>query len=395
MLPLPVGFVGSWKLLNLKMKKILMLFSLAFCMNAYAQLDKKEVRQIEKTACLLPSDTILISKHWINKGATIDSLFGNTGPADSNAWGAYYVNIKDAWQAPAYISNLTGFKETPAPIVQIKIENIRMSAFEVSNKNYRDYVDWTRIHHPEKIMEVLPDTQLWLSLSRSNGPMMKYYFMHPAYNDHPVTNISHRQAHAYLQWLTDQYNQSPKRKYKKVVFRLPTEAEWMYAWLGGQSILTVSNMGTFRNKKGQIMANYRTVHDAEIIRLQNDEHVTFSDSTLDFSFTTYHQQIGPDTISYELQHKPRIFLGNTGFGYSEGTGSMYTTPVASYWPNPYGIFNMSGNVAEFVQTEDIAKGGHFYTTGFYLLGTSRETFIGQNSASPTRGFRWVMEVIEE
>ncbi|MDX5319933.1 MAG: formylglycine-generating enzyme family protein [Bacteroidota bacterium] len=376
------------------MKQLITTSFLILSLSATAQLDKKAVRQLEKAACAIPEDTLLISQHGLHlNNLPKDSLFGNTGPANPNGWGAYYVSLTDPCQGPDFIDE---FKRNnrPTPYVQVKIEPIFMSALEVSNKNYRDYVEWTRLHQPEKIQEVLPDTQLWNQVYAFNAPFVNYYFAHPAYNDYPAVNISHQQAQGYLSWLTDQYNQSPKRKYKKVVFRLPTEAEWMYAWMGGKHEFQVSSWGSFRNAKGQMTANFRRVPDADIIKLQNDVHLNFSDTGLNYSSTVYHYQTLPDTLIDSSVYKPNMMIRPAGFNQVDPQGFLYTTPVASYWPNPYGLFNMSGNVAEFVQTPDIAKGGHFLSTGFFLLGTSRETFVGQNSASPTRGFRWVMEVVE-
>lgn len=358
-----------------------------------AQLDKKAVRQLEKAARFVPAGTVRISMNESSSSSSGDSLFGSLGPADTNGWAAYYVNLEGAWQAPPINSPL-GIRVQPNPSVQIKIENIRMSASEVSNKEYRQFVEWTRIHHPENIQDALVDSQAWLQVGTYNGPIMRYYHSHNAYDNYPAVNISHEQARHYLAWLTEQYNQSPKRKYKKVIFRLPTEAEWMYAWLGGYNSIQASHHESYRNKNGQIVANFRRVMDGEMIKMQHGAFVEFSEPSLNYTNTSIRQQTSPDSLTDTFRYKPNIVL-RIGTGSYYGNEGIYTTPSISYWPNPYGLYNMSGNVAEFVQTEGIAKGGHWNTTGFYLMGNSRETYLGEKSASPTRGFRWVMEVIEE
>jgi len=47
-----------------------------------------------------------------------------------------------------------------------------------------------------------------------------------------------------------------------------------------------------------------------------------------------------------------VMVGKGDFGGIAGDGlndaGFITTPVYSYWPNDYGLYNMSGNVSEWV-----------------------------------------------
>lgn len=52
------------------------------------------------------------------------------------------------------------------------------------------------------------------------------------YADRPIRGVNWHQAVAYCQWLTEQ----PKFKAKGMVFRLPTEAEWIWAANGGEEM---------------------------------------------------------------------------------------------------------------------------------------------------------------
>lgn len=53
-----------------------------------------------------------------------------------------------------------------------------------------------------------------------------------SYTTSPAVNISFEAALAYCDWLTEQYNNNPGKKFKKVKFRLPTIKEWQIAALG-------------------------------------------------------------------------------------------------------------------------------------------------------------------
>jgi len=102
---------------------------------------------------------------------------------------------------------------------------------------------------------------------------------------HPVVCVSWHDAHLYLQWLSEKTGQE---------YRLPSEAEWEYACRAG--------------------------------------------SKSAFSFG---DDITPEHANYDGQ-----FTYNDGpKGKSEGG----TTRVGSYQPNPWGLFDMHGNVWEWTQ----------------------------------------------
>lgn len=367
---------------------------LLFCIKSEAQFEKKVLRNLEKMAVFLPVDTLIISTNSIVVGSNLDSLFGKTVVNGQPGWSQYGVNLDGAYH-PVMLTEGSGFSYQIPPYIQHKVGGVYICQTEVSNKAYQDFVTWTHENHPEQVPSVLLDSQNWNSVGFRNSPMMDYYHHHPAFENYPLSNVSHQQAKLYLEWLTNQYNSSPARKYKKVVFRLPTEVEWMYAYLGNTSEYGATYGGNFRRPDGKITANFILYSPVTQILLQDSAYVQSSDPALQVSwswsaFTTNKK----DTFNTYRTFKPKILtFSSAGF---EGSGNMdYTTPVKSYWPNGFDIYNMAGNVAEFVAEEGIVKGGHWNTTGFYLKPTSRETFLDEPSASPTRGFRWVMEVIEE
>jgi len=85
----------------------------------------------------------------------------------------------------------------------------------------------------------------------------------------------------------------------------------------------------------------------------------------------------------------------TSYKHSEFGGPPYadvTAPVNSYYPNDYGLYNMAGNVEEFVREKGITKGGSWHDTGYYLQNHVYETYDSANEVSATRGFRFVMEI---
>jgi formylglycine-generating enzyme required for sulfatase activity len=148
----------------------------------------------------------------------------------------------------------------------------------------------------------------------------------------------------FCEWLTAQYNENPKRRFKKVLFRLPTEEEWMYAARGGDaSAIYPWEAKEIRNKKGQVMANFKIERGS-------------------------HDSLDPNVIA------------------------DITAPVTSYWKNGFGLYNMGGNVSEMVQEKGIIKGGSWRDGSEYLKIEAKLSYDGK--PQPSVGFRYFGEILE-
>jgi len=148
-------------------------------------------------------------------------------------------------------------------------------------------------------INVYPDTLVWIRdfAYAYNEPMARHYFSHPAYDNYPVVGVSWVQSTAFCIWRTKLFDDW--RSYVGDVraddFRLPTEFEWEYAARGGKKLSPFPWGGPYvRNGKGCILANF----------------------------------------------KP-------GRGNYPDDGGLYTVKVNAYWANDFGLYNMSGNVAEW------------------------------------------------
>lgn len=160
-----------------------------------------------------------------------------------------------------------------------------------SKHNRADYVKKEKVR-------IYPDTLVWVrDFSYSyNEPMARNYFWHPAYDDYPVVGIAWKQAQAFCYWRTNLWNAYQELSTED--FRLPTEHEWEYAARGGRELAPYP-WGSYyaRNEKGCLLANF----------------------------------------------KP-------GRGDYAADGGLYTVRADAYFPNDYGLYNMSGNVAEWTSS---------------------------------------------
>lgn len=238
-------------------------------------------------------------------------------------------------------------KQINESLVKIN-NNLYASKYELSNKIYNDFISSLKNQKDiEKLQLAQIDTLKWLDKTSYNEPYVKYYHTHPAYLNYPVVNVSYTGATLFCEWLTEEYNRSKNKKFKKVIFRLPTEKEWMIAAQGGDtSAIYPWKEKTLRNKNGQYLFNYK-------------------------------QELS-DTMWIDGK-------------YVENTD--VTAPVKSYWANNYGIYNMGGNAAEMILEKGSTKGGSWREDALYMKIKNKNNFDG--SGHSNIGFRYFMEVIEK
>jgi gliding motility-associated lipoprotein GldK len=179
---------------------------------------------------------------------------------------------------------------------------------------------------------IYPDTTVWIRDFKYsyNEPMFNEYFWHPAYADYPVVGISWKQAKAFANWRTkyrNDYLRGEKNKTTVGEFRLPTEGEWEYAARGGKQSAIYPWGGPYLvDSRGDFLANFK-----------------------------------PKRGDYAADN------------------IVYTAEVDSYEPNDFGLYNMSGNVAEWTSSPYYNESYEFNTTfnpDVYMPGNERKVVRG-------------------
>lgn len=239
-----------------------------------------------------------------------------------------------------------------------------MARFETTVKDYRAFYMSTGEESPDHS----PSLEVWNFREGWDQSKTEYYYKHPGFDHYPIVGVSLADAQAFAEWLTMEYNKFPKREFQEVLFRLPSEEEWELAARGGKDIVQYPWGSPYiRNSEGNILANILRVSEASIINEVKE------DGTMEFRFAEDRiDKVQPTSL---------------------------TSPVNAYWENPYGLYNMSGNVSEITTTAYVsgkstvvAKGGSYLQTPYWAMISSRQEF-----SKPTAytGFRLVMEVLEK
>lgn len=254
----------------------------------------------------------------------------------------------------------------------IPIHNFWMSKTEITNFEYAEFVEWIKKSgDANKLKIVLPDTLVWRHKLAYNEPYVDYYFRHPAYRHYPVVGVTHQAALLYCEWLTEIYNAKlkvlfPKLKAKKILVKLPTVNEWMWAAKGGLELSPYPWGGPYiQNSKGYYLANFKII----------------GDEAISYNTKTATPEIKESNVYYQAG------------GWFDSQSDI-TVPVLSYNPNNYGLYNLAGNVAEMTSTPGLNKGGSWFTYGYDIQIEAPDPFQGDVRPKAFVGFRPIFIIVD-
>jgi len=260
---------------------------------------------------------------------------------------------------------------------RVTVASFYMDETEVANVDWLEYLYWLGRNFPddrELYYRALPDTLVWRSPLSYNEPYVDNYLRHPAFQDYPVVGVTWEQANAYCAWRTDRVNEEILRRkgilvdYKdqKGTTALPFNTD---IYLNGQyrgEGIDGENMPKdldpnapegarrpMRLEDGSIMPPYRLPTEAEwefaaLALIENSEEGFITDNKI-YPWNGLGVRSPKRRTQGLMMANFKIGRGdNMGVpGYLNDGGDI-TKNVRSYMPNDYGLYNMAGNVNEWV-----------------------------------------------
>ena len=239
----------------------------------------------------------------------------------------YYVEVMDSMYLPMEES-YNG--QRTLDVSKLNFQYSYMDIGEAAQDKSKQRKDFIK----KESLNIYPDTTVWIrDFNYSyNEPMHNDYFWHQAYGDYPVVGVTWKQAKAFAAWRTLYKNSNQKKRDREFVnsFRLPSEAEWEYAARGGIQGGDFPWGGPYtKNDRGCFLANFKPLR-----------------------------------------------------GDYAADQALYTVEANSYEPNDYNLYNMAGNVAEWVDSS--------YEAASYDYNSTMNPLVNDptNQRKVTRGGSW-------
>jgi len=256
---------------------------------------------------------------------------------------------------------------------RVTLDSYYIDETEVTNQHYRDYIFWMQqvyTSYPNAVKNALPDTLVWRMPLAYNEPYVQTYFRHPAFNNYPVVGVTWLQANDYCSWRTDRVNEGILIKKGILVSNVADQKDAENfntdAYLAGQYEGEVGrdkaqpkNIATGETRRvkfedGMLFPKYRLPTEAEfeyaataLVGSTHDERLVerrvyaWSGSSVR---NPAKKQRGQMLANFQRGKGDMAGIAGT----KQNDGEIIPSTVRSLPPNDFGLYDMVGNVNEWV-----------------------------------------------
>ena len=217
----------------------------------------------------------------------------------------------------------------------VTVQSFYLDQTEIANVHWLEYLHYARRDSSETFYEnALPDTTVWEKELAFNTPYVSNYLRYPGFRYYPVVGVSWNQAMDYCRWRTEAVNKQRAIEYYGEEdymdgdippiesgiylpeFRLPTEAEWEYAAYGQIGDQWLDENQTQRRLYPWDGRTIRSAKRGSVGKFQ----ANFKRGRGDYA----------------------------GIAGALNDAGFVTVSIYEYAPNDFGLYNMAGNVNEWV-----------------------------------------------
>lgn len=290
---------------------------------------------------------------------------------------------------------------------QQHVQSFYMDETEVTNIMYLEYLDWIkRVFPPSNenykniYIGALPDTLVWRSPLGFNENMTNNYLRHPSYAEYPVVGVNWIQATEFAKWRTDRVNEkslvdegyidrtvmsnksedgeSPGMFSTETYLNNPTSTyNGAIDSLQGRKQNKKDSVSVFAGREtGAIYPEYRLPTEAEweyaASSLNGQREYNNIRGRKKYPWSGEYTRTGDRKTRGDQLANFKQGKGDYGgiAGWSDDRADI-TNEVKSYPPNDFGLYDMAGNVAEWVAdiyrpiVDDQANDFNYYRGNVY------------------------------